>query len=312
MKKKIYLIIIFILFIITLIFINKTNNYEYKYKDKTINLIKDNNSYILKDNKRNIELIDGSKSYTEVKRLDSLDKNIFLDIYMLIEDIYDFYLNNFNQKVDSLKLIMNLNINKSFEVKNGIIVISNNHLSESVLMHEYTHLIVDNIVSLNSYDVPNEQGSIKEAYSDIMSFVYTNEWIIGSDEKIIRDISNPYKTENPIKKEGDYYYPNYYITDGVDNFLKKHNINSLYDIDKGGSHKNSTIISYSAYLMYKNGVFKDNIELGKIWFNSLYYLNNNSTFKDVVDSVIKSSIDYGLEEEKINIIKDIFKQVNII
>ena len=311
MKKKIYLIIIFILFIITLIFINKTNNYEYKYKDKTINLIKDNNSYILKDNKRNIELIDGSISYSEVKKLDNLDENIFLDTYMLIEDIYDFYLNNFNQKVNDLKLIINLDINKSFEIKNGIIVISNNHLSKSVLMHEYTHLIVDNIVSLHSFDVPNEQGSIKEAYSDIMSFVYTNDWIIGDNENIIRDISDPYKTENPIKKEGDYYYPNYYIRDDVDSFLKKYNVKTLYDIDKGGSHKNSTIISYSAYLMYKNGVFKDNIELGKVWFNSLYYLNDNSNFKDVASSVIKSSIDYGLEEDKINIIKDIFKQVNI-
>ena len=311
MKKKVYLIIIFVLLIIVLIFTNKSNNYEYKYKGKTIALTKDNNTYILKDPKRNIELIDGSNSYSKPKKLDNLDENIFLDTYVILEDIYDFYLNNFNQKIDSLKLIMNLDINNSFEIKNGVIVISNNHLSKSVLMHEYTHLIIDNIISLNSFEVPNEQGSIKEAYSDIMSFVYTNDWIIGDNENIIRDISDPYKTENPIKKEGDYYYPNYYIKDGVDSLLKEYNVKSLYDIDKGGSHKNSTIISYSAYLMYKNNVFKDNIELGKIWFNSLYYLNNNSNFKDVKEAVIKSSIDYGIEEDKINIIKDIFKQVNI-
>ena len=282
MYKKIMMIIVFILFLFSLLIINK-------YNDKYPYLERNNNKYIFKDKKRNIELIDAKgKDYNEIilkpiefNKNDNVDE--YLKIFKNLQDIYDYYLNNFNYKKD-IKVIINLNRSNSYSLSGGIIAIGKKdyHLDKSVLMHEYTHLVIDDIVNLNT----NENiKTIKEFYCDIMSILYTNKWFIGNEDNMIRNIENPKLTNNPIKINDENY--------------------------NNDSHNNSTILSHIIYEIYNKNIFKDKLELSKIIYNSIYYLNNDSDFKSVKENIIKSSKEYGLDDYKIEIIKETFDEYEI-
>lgn len=282
MYKKIIMIIIFILFLLSLFLINK-------YNDKYPYLERNGNNYIFKDKKRNIELIDAkNKEYNEIS-LDPIEFNKndnvddYLKIFKRIQDIYDYYLNNFNYK-KNIKVIINLNRSNSYSFSGGIIVLGNKdyYLDKSVLMHEYTHLVIDDIVNLKT----NENiKTIKEFYCDVMSILYTDKWFIGSENHIIRNIENPKLTNNPVRIDDENY--------------------------NNDSHNNSTILSHIIYEIYNKNIFKDKLELSKIIFNSIHYLNDESDFKSVKENIINSSKEYGLDNNKMEIINKTFSEYGI-
>ena len=283
MKKIIIILLTIFIIFITYIFLFRTSDYKYKYNNKYIDIEKKGNLFILKDNKRNIELIDGyNKKYNEIKlEVRSFKKNEnvdeLLNVFSILEDISDYYLDNYNfKRKDKLRIIINLDLNNSKQIMNNYIVLGNKsyYKTKSVLMHEYTHLVVNEYIKSN--DIVSD--TIKEAYSDIMSFVYTNNPIIGDEDNAIRNIENPYLSDNPIKMDDKYYM-------------------------KGNYHNNSTIISHIAYNMYKEKIVNLK-ELGIIWFNSLKYLDNVS-YKNLYESVIKSSKDI-ISEDKIELVKQLF------
>ena len=281
MKK---VIIILLLIVSIFIFLFKTNDYKYKYNDKYIDLEKKGNMFIFKDNKRNIELIDGyNKKYNEIElKVRSFNKNEnvdeLLNIFSILEDINDYYLNNFNYKrKEKLIIIVNLDFNNSKLFLNNYIVLGNKdyYKNPSVLMHEYTHLVISKYIKSDD-EISN---TFKEAYCDIMSFIYTNSFIIGDENHVIRNIENPHLSNNPISINDQYY-------------------------KEGKYHNNSTIISHIAYNMYKNGIV-DLKELGKIWFNSLNYLDEIS-YKKLYESITKE-----LDENKKEEVKKLFIEANI-
>ena len=293
MIKKILFIIVIILSIFLFKFIfNKNNDFKYKFNNEYIDLEKIGNKYILKDNKRKIELIDAEyKNYKEIKLKpkefsDNDDVDKYLKVFQTMQKISDFYLKNFNYKLNTnLKVIVNVDKNNSYSFLKGVIALGNKsyYLSDSVLMHEYTHLVIEDI--LNIIDT-NESKIIKEAYCDVISSIYTDKWIIGDEDNIIRNIENPYLTNNSIKLNDEYY-------------------------DKNKIHNNSTIISHIAYVMYKDEIVKDKMKLAKIWYDSLYLLNDLN-YISFSNALIESCRMNNIDEDKINKLKNIIKETNII
>ena len=140
MLKKILMILLFILLFFFLVKDKQSNDYLYKYNGISIDLEKIGNKYILKDNKRNIELIDAKYKKTneiELKPIEFTKDNEseYLLIFKSLQNIYDYYLNNYNFKKDNIKVIINLDKNNSYAIGSNIIAIGKKeyYLSDSVL-----------------------------------------------------------------------------------------------------------------------------------------------------------------------------------
>ena len=170
-----------------------------------------------------------------------------------VSDIHDFYKevlsrNGFNNENGEVKVVYNNNVfldNDNASSKYGsdtpftLIELRKNNaiLSVDVIAHEYTHS-VENSISNMTYK--GESGALKEAYSDIFGEIIQdwcdNRKLDNSCDWIILDriLSNPEKNKYPCFYKGKYWCN---TTD-----VSEKN-------DWGGVHKNSTVISYAAYLM---------------------------------------------------------------
>ena len=173
-----------------------------------------------------------------------------------------------------------------------------------VIAHEYTHAVSSSIVD---FSADGEAGSLNEAYSDIMGYIIEGEnYTMGEDMNyVVRDISDPNKYKLPKEKGGKYFYP----TDKsiyTDEWLKSKGFSSYENYDNNGAHTNMSVPSYAAYLMEKNGAFKDKEEMAKVWYNSLFYLTSHADFEDCALAVIESAESLGLSEESIDIIEKAF------
>ncbi len=170
-----------------------------------------------------------------------------------VSDIHDFYKevlsrNGFNNKNGEVKVVYNNNVfldNDNASSKYGSVTpftliefrTNNAVLSVDVIAHEYTHSVE---TSISNMTYEGESGALKEAYSDIFGEIIQDwcdnrkldnscDWIHGK-----RILSNPEKNKYPCFYKGKYWCN---TTD-----VSKKN-------DWGGVHKNSTVISYAAYLM---------------------------------------------------------------
>lgn len=188
-----------------------------------------------------------------------------------------------------------------------------------VLAHEFTHGVIEytaNFTDSKDKNKPNESGALNEAYADILgSLIEGEDWIIadGLNADCIRNLSNPTAKKNPNKIGGEYYYPDYYLNGRtIDQFLSDNDFENLYDYDSGGVHRNSTIPSYAAYLMYHNGAFKDREEMAKVWYNSLMFLNPYAKFEDCAYAVLTSARLLGLSQESLLIIEQAFVDTNML
>lgn len=184
--------------------------------------------------------------------------------------------------------------------------------------HEFTHGVVSKISAFSSIpkdkNKANETAALNEAYSDIMgSLIEGKNWTIAESNELVRSLENPESLQNPSKKGGDYYYPDYYLgKNSVEEFLKANGFESLFDYDRGGVHRNSTVVSHAAYLMYENGAFKNREEMAKVWYNSLFLLSSYSDFEDCALAVIETAQNLGLSTKSIRIIRDAFLETNML
>ena len=189
----------------------------------------------------------------------------------------------------------------------GIISIGTNKDESRIDLvgHEYTHRVEGNISGMN---YRGESGAIMEGYSDIFGELLelsingdkVNPWIHGTG-KYQRNLIKPEKSGNPSMVDGE----NYETT--VDN---GHN-------DHGNVHKNSTIISHAAYLMW-NGIDGNEQKkistalLGEIWYRALRFLHVNSTFSECADAVYKAAKTFqDVTAEQKKCIKEAFQQVGV-
>lgn len=174
---------------------------------------------------------------------------------------------------------------------------SKNTLANSldVVAHEMGHSVIESKNKLSAVGV--QTGALNEAYSDIFSVCMGNstmkkdDWIMESEEEIIRNISNPSQSNCPANIKG-------------------------YIKEEGKEHENSTIISHAAYLMWKNGDKLSDYEiLIDLWYRSLEYLNEESTFTDCENAVYEAGKrmykERSIDEEDLQCIEDSFSEVGI-
>ena len=147
-----------------------------------------------------------------------------------------------------------------------------NSLSTDTIGHEYMHSVEKSISNMN---YKSESGALMEAYSDIFGEIMEDwiddnqlnnscDWIHGS-----RNIINPSLISYPVTYQGSNW------VNTADTGKKN---------DHGGVHKNSTVISHAAYLMWTgiggNPAFESlgTKDLAELFYSSLFALPSNCTF----------------------------------
>ena len=188
-----------------------------------------------------------------------------------------------------------------------------------VAAHEYTHGVLYRLTGGIPY--LNATGAIDEGYADIVGCI-----VKGCLQKDLKDdqiwsyadrVSNTHLEHRDIAKLIDYhgedkrYLPSVFDTSSPNfvPFVKPKNANQ--DNDYGGVHTNHTIISHTAYEMYKNGIPLE--VLARLWYESMVLgYNNDSNFYNVRLNVLKAAQTMQLSDNQIKIIKTAFEKANII
>lgn len=164
-----------------------------------------------------------------------------------------------------------------------------------VATHEFTHIVTQDKVGWDSYNLPTETAALMEAYSDIMAELADekNDWKIGTSVLVqngtngsyysLRDLTNPGQTHNP-RTPGVTYYSNYNTWKNYCNTHPNANTNVV---------TGSTVLSHAAYLMHDMG-FSD-ATLAKIWLKSLDKYNSSTvshaTFSDCRNAFFDAAVD---------------------
>lgn len=197
-----------------------------------------------------------------------------------------------------------------------------------VVGHEMTHIVLKKQLDWYTDMESDETLALMEAYCDVFGELADddNDWKIAYDSYTgsycIRDLANPTATKTP-QTNGALYKSNFYT-----NYeLFKSDLESG-DIVSGPwapyrstSALGSTVISHTAYLMYKYGISKN--DLSHIWFDSLGYYTKSTarkaTFEDCRRAVTNAAINYFKSVkysnkktmEKLEIINNAFDSSNI-
>lgn len=159
----------------------------------------------------------------------------------------------------------------------------------SSIGHEFGHSVFQNGTGIHNHIIVGNPFmiTVNEGYADIFGSWTQKEWM-SSENGDQRNIPNPVKTSNPVKIDGAYY-----------------------DSSFNEEHKNSTIISYCAYLL--NTVYGfDMDELFDIYYNSLPSLNNSmSDFSEIRDAVVSSARSLRYSFNRIVDIYNAFERVGV-
>lgn len=169
-----------------------------------------------------------------------------------------------------------------------------------VVAHEYTH----NVEKMHSGMRYNgESGALMEALSDIFGELIQSsksgsvpDWIIESS----RNIASPEETNNPSSY-------------GDGNWIDK----VLDFFDNDGVHRNSTVVSHAAYLMW-NGIdgnsakkIKSN-DLAKLWYRAMLMMPSDCDFATCRQLVEWAALSVdGITEAQRNCIAEAFDMVGI-
>lgn len=170
-----------------------------------------------------------------------------------------------------------------------------------IVAHEYAHAVTSlRAFGSDGYSTDSkyfERDALGEAYSDIFGQLIEQEYTGATD-----------------------WIQNLNILGKRD--LKQPKISNYSELGKN-AHDNSTIISYTAYLMSKDN---DNSEwdskylleydqLGKLWFGSLDYLDKESRFSDcryAIEESARDLIDKGvLRDGNLKVIEQAFDEVEV-
>lgn len=168
--------------------------------------------------------------------------------------------------------------------------------------HEYMHS-VEKLHSAMVYS--GESGAIMEALSDIFGELVESwdsakapDWT----HRQIRNLKDPGSTNCPWVYQGKYWEPT------VDKGSKN---------DNGGVHKNSTVISHAAYLMWNGGIDADenkkisNDDLAKIWYRAMLMMPSDCNFLECRKLVELAASSLNLNSSQIQCIQESFDAVGI-
>lgn len=289
----------------------------------TINITKKRKGmYELQDKTRKIIMYDGGGDMGKFERITSKSKTKW-DITAVsamshLRVIYDYYLDltgrysyngaRFLVTASTVKAAVHTGIvdNSYWSGNKAMILIGTGSINGSfypmsfavardIIAHEFTHAVIADKTSLAAVYY-GAAGAINEAYADIFACFIEGDWKIGEDitkKKSIRDIAIPFNTSNPSKVEGAFY--------------QDYKTNTS---DYGGIHKNSTIISHIAYVLYTNGI--KGKSLANLWYRSLCLgYGKDADFYDVRVNILAAANAMGFSNSQIEIIKKAFDDANI-
>lgn len=173
--------------------------------------------------------------------------------------------------------------------------------SLDVVQHEMTHGIVSECYKKRLTGCP-VASTVGEGVADIFTAIMTEDWLLANDiyeDGCVRDIENPLNTGNPLSIDGKNYKQQ-----GMDTYDREH--------DYGYCHKNSTVISHTAYEMYKNGLSYE--KLFKLWNGAMILLSpsEDMEYEYVYNSLMLSAMAYSFSDEEKQIITDAFVNAKII
>ena len=171
--------------------------------------------------------------------------------------------------------------------------------------HEYGHAIRNSYNCAGTY--ANNTGVIEESYGDIFGNLIEmtidpenadmETWLLGEESgSPVRCMANPHSYHQPEYIGDVYYSMNSLYTDG-------NNID-----DRGGTHTNNSVLSYTCYQMTQKGIsLEDNF---RIWKNTIYTLAPLSEFKEVAEMVRYSMKRLGFAD-KLDTVNSIFDEAHL-
>ena len=158
-----------------------------------------------------------------------------------------------------------------------------------LIMHEYTHLIMDGKGKNNTTE---EGRAVEEGYADVMAVcAFSDDWNFGTN-KIVRRLSGGRKTF--YNKED---YDNNIISKVFSGFLDR-------------SHSGATILGHAAYLMNEDLVIERLIpgrtvgekltkeQIALLFYRSIDYLNEDYDFDDAGKAILKAAYELNKEYGK--------------
>lgn len=211
------------------------------------------------------------------------------------------------------------------------------------MAHEFGHAVVAN----QGQNIPYRAatGAINESYADIIGNLIKmikkkegqysgnvdfERWLIGEflgndTEHVIRNMSNPLLNQegpSPIQVNDEYFIKDTGVyTNGSEGIVDKDG--EISNNDRGGVHQNNSILSHICYRMY-NEVFADKDDNGngipdenkyrdllKVWYDSVIYLNHDSTYADVKGYIIQSMKNHGYSNEALEQTEEIFNDAKV-
>ncbi|MBR1704452.1 MAG: M4 family metallopeptidase [Clostridia bacterium] len=169
--------------------------------------------------------------------------------------------------------------------------------SIDLLAHEYMHRVEQNKVGLL---YRGESGSIMEAYSDIFGELVeagvtgrAPDWVHNG----VRDLVHPAVHGYPEVYKGKYYVSN-------------------STADNGAVHKNSTVLSHAAYLMY-NGIDGnkakrlDSKTLATLWLTALEKFHSRETFSQCAAAIYETAQTMGLSKSQVKCVAEAFSAAGL-
>ncbi|AVO03404.1 hypothetical protein A9958_13290 (plasmid) [Staphylococcus simulans] len=251
----------------------KTKNIYGEFKNRKI--LKQSEKYYLYtiNNNTVIQLFDSNSKIISNTTNDFTENKFseYCTVLDELEDINSFFKMQFNRDGDigdnSLS-ISYINAAITDKTPNAIwtgnsLVINPQYISaRDVLVHEYTHGIIQN--ELGKFHFKGQTGALEESLADVFATFYDDNYTIGEglgNNNIIRSLSDPAKYGQPK------HMNNYKQT----------------SLDNGGVHINNSIPNYAYYLTSK--------KIGKEKVMNIYYdvlinrFNESSTFKSFKDDL---------------------------
>lgn len=290
------------------------------------------------DKNKNILILNNAENIYTIEDIQSGENKSAVDAMVNTYRAVEYFENHFNKHFYQVAVSVNVDKLKNEEsgeivkdnAQGGVNKIENNDVAclaftimsnknkpqlsayLDVVAHEYTHAVTDSEAFGINWDNKDskyfERKALKEAYSDIFGELIEQEYTGKTDWKSNKDRN----LKSPKIKQ----YSKRYTTQD------KQGTDSN---DYGYSHKNSTIISHTAYLMSKDNDNKkyddkfllDYDQLGKLWYRSLKHLKdmelkNFSDCRWAIEKSARELIEEGvLLEGNLKIIEQAFNEVGV-
>ncbi len=292
---------------------------------------KDSDGYYFIDTERKIICIDTATSYNTDKDLligvypyhfdgvDSVDP-ILVTVFENMRKVYDAYKAHGITSIDGMGIPLAVGYGYIAEGQesSGACYVSNTggfgcfefgktdvSIAIDTAAHEYGHAIRNSYNCAGTY--ANNTGVIEESYGDIFGNLIEmtidpenadmETWLLGEESgSPVRCMANPHSYHQPEYIGDVYYSMNSLYTDG-------NNID-----DRGGTHTNNSVLSYTCYQMTQNGIsLEDNFS---IWKNTIYTLAPLSEFNEVAEMVRYSMKRLGFAD-KLDTVNSIFDEAHL-